>query len=106
MVSSDDVSIGCGGCNSRYHPTRVCMGLLDRVIDAIKEYSSKGVSFSCTFCRVEEGSGSNGPQSGSVVDGNRGLDDDVSEQAVKQLFKTVISLCCSGYPGKQYDKHN
>ena len=30
-----------------------------------------------------------------VVDGNRGLDDGVIEQAVKQLFETVQNLCCA-----------
>ena len=35
-----------------------------------------GVSTSvcCTFCRLEGGSGSNGPHPGNVVDGSRGLD--------------------------------
>ena len=40
----------------------------------------------CTSCRLEGGSGSNGPQSGSIVDG---------EKAVKQLFETVNSLCAA-----------
>ena len=33
-----DVSIGCGGYNSKYRPTRVCLGLPDGIIDTIKEY--------------------------------------------------------------------
>ena len=72
MASFGDVSIGCGGCNSRYHSTRVCQGLPDSVIDIIKEYGGRGVI--------------------RVVDGNRRLDGSVSEQAVKQLFETVKSL--------------
>ena len=31
--------IDCGDCNSRYHPTRVCLGLPDSVIGTMKEYS-------------------------------------------------------------------
>ena len=50
---------------------------------------------------MEEGIGSNGPQSGSVVDGSKGLDVGVSKQAVKQL-ETVKSLCAD----KQYEKHD
>ena len=73
MASFGDVSLGCGGCNSMYHPTRVCLGLLDSVIDVIKEYGARGANFSCTTCRLEEGSVSNGSQSGSVFDGSRGL---------------------------------
>ena len=44
---------------------------------------------------LEGGSGSNGPQSGSIVDGSRGLDVGVSEQPGKQLFETVKSLCAA-----------
>ena len=35
MASLGDVLIGC---NSRYHPTRVCLGLPDSGIDAIMKY--------------------------------------------------------------------
>ena len=49
MASLGDVSIGCVGCNSRYRPTYVCLGLTDSVIDAIKEYGGRGVLFLCTF---------------------------------------------------------
>ena len=90
-----DVSTGCGGCNSRCHPTRICLELPDSVIDAINEYGSRGVSFSCTSCRLVERSGSNGPQSDSVVDGSRDLDGGVSEHAVKSLFEPVKSLGAS-----------
>ena len=52
-----------------------------------------GVSTSAVhFCRFQGGSGSNGPQSGSIVDGSRGLDGGVSKQAVKQRFETVKSF--------------
>ena len=52
MDSLGNVSIGCDGCNSRYDPTRICMDLLDSVIDAIKKYGGSGVNFSCTSCRL------------------------------------------------------
>ena len=39
MTSLGNVSIGC---NSRYHPTRVCLGLPHYVIDTIKEYGGRG----------------------------------------------------------------
>ena len=74
MASLGDVSISCGGCNSRYHPTRFFLVLSDSVIDDMKEYGGRGVNFSCTSCRLEEGNNSNGPQSDSVVDGSEGLD--------------------------------
>ena len=41
------------------------------------------------------GSGSNRPQSGSVVDGSSGLDGGISEQDVEQLLETVNSLCAA-----------
>ena len=54
MASLGDVPIGCGVCNPRYHPTRVCLILHDSVIDAMKEeYGGRGVNFSCTSCRLE-----------------------------------------------------
>ena len=36
-----------------------------------------------------------GGKSVSIVDGSRGLDGGVSEQAVEQLFETVKSLCAA-----------
>ena len=74
MTSLGDVQAGCSGCNSRYHPTRVCMGLPDSVIDAVNEYGSRRISFFCTSCRLEEESGNNTPQSDHVVNGSRGLE--------------------------------
>ena len=61
LAALGDVSIGCGGCNSRYHPTRVCLGLPDSVIEDIREYGGRGINFSCTSWRLKRGSGSNGP---------------------------------------------
>ena len=55
MASLGDVLIGSGGCNSRYHPTCICLGLPDSVIDTIKKYGGRGVNFSCTSCRLEGG---------------------------------------------------
>ena len=92
MVSLGDISIGCGDFYFRYHATRVCLGLPDSINNTIKAYDGEGINFCCTSCRLEEGSDSNGPQSGSIVDGSRDLDDSVSEQAVKQLFETIKSL--------------
>ena len=57
--------------------------LPDSVIDTIMEYGGRGINFCCTCCRLKGASGSNGSQSGSVVDGGRGLDGSLSEQAVK-----------------------
>ena len=54
-----------------------------------------GVNSCCTSCKLEGVSGSNGPQSCSFVDDSRGLDGGASEQAVKQLFETVKSLCAA-----------
>ena len=53
MASLGDVSIGCVGCNSMYHTTRICLGLPESVIDSIKEYSDKGINFCCTSCRLK-----------------------------------------------------
>ena len=48
IASLGDVSIGCGGCNSRYHTIRICLWLPERVINAIKQYGGRDVNFSCT----------------------------------------------------------
>ena len=53
-----------------------------------------GVSTSVALC-VGGGSDSDGSQYGSIVNCSRGLDVSVSEQAVKQLFDTVKSLCAT-----------
>ena len=45
MASLDDIPIGCEGCNSRYHPTHVCLGLPDTIINTIKEYCGRGINF-------------------------------------------------------------
>ena len=92
MASLGDISIGCDGCNSRYHSTHVCLRLHDSIINNIKEYDVRGINFCCTSCTLEGGSGSNGPQSGSIVNESRGLDGGVSNQAVKQRFETLKSL--------------
>ena len=38
MASLDDVSVGCGGCNSKYHSTRVCLGLPDMMVLSYRRY--------------------------------------------------------------------
>ena len=43
--------------------------LPDIVIDTIMEYGGRGINFCCTCCRLKGASGSNGSQSGSVIDG-------------------------------------
>ena len=57
------------GCESMHHPTHVCLGLPDSIINTIKEYDGRSINLCCTSCRLEWGSGSRGPQSGSIVDG-------------------------------------
>ena len=46
-------SIGCDGCNSRHHPTHVCLGILDSIINTINEYGFRGINFCCTSCKLE-----------------------------------------------------
>ena len=98
MASLGDVLIGCDGFNSRYHSTRVCLGLPDSVIDTIKEYGGRGVNFCCTSCRLEGESGSNVLQSGIVVNGSRGLV--VGVRDCKEFAR------CSGYPDKRYETYD
>ena len=79
MASLGDISISCDSCNSRYHLTPVSFGLPDSIINTIEEYGGKGINFIYTSCRLERGSDSIGPQSGSIIDGSRGLDGGVSQ---------------------------
>ena len=95
MASLGVISISCNGCNSRYYPTHVCLGLLDNIFNTIKEYHGRGMNFWCTSVKLDGGSRSNGPESCSIVVGSRGLDDGFSEKAVKQLFEAVKSLCAA-----------
>ena len=46
-------AISSGGFNSRYHPTRVHLGLPDSVIDTINEYGVGGVNFCFNSCRLK-----------------------------------------------------
>ena len=71
------------------------MGLPDSIFTTIKKYGVRGINFCCTSCRLEGGNDSNGPQSGSIVHGSRGLDGGISEQTVKQLFETAKCLCAA-----------
>ena len=52
---------------------------IDSIINTIEEYGGKGINFIYTSCRLERGSDSIGPQSGSIIDGSRGLDGGVSQ---------------------------
>ena len=96
IASLGDISIGCDGCNSMYHPIHVCLGLPDSTNNTIKEYGGRGINLCCNSCRLKgPGSGSNGPQSVSIVDDSRGLDGGASEQALKWLMETIKSLCAA-----------
>ena len=41
-ASLGESSIGCDSCSSRYHPTSVCLGLPNSIINAEKETSGRG----------------------------------------------------------------
>ncbi|MPC93753.1 hypothetical protein E2C01_088894 [Portunus trituberculatus] len=47
-----DGSIGCDKCHTWFHPSSLCLGLSDRVIDAIREGDGEGIEFVCTQCRA------------------------------------------------------
>ena len=51
VVSLGDSSIGCDSCNSRYHPTPICLGLPNSIIDTINEYGDRNINFCCTSFR-------------------------------------------------------
>ena len=70
-------ALGCDRCDRWYHPSVLCMGIPETVIDNIKQYGGEGVSYVCTACR------SGGPAGG----------DSQSGSAMEQLLRTVASLC-------------
>ena len=55
MASLGDILIDCEGCNFRYHPSQVCLGLPGSISNNIKEYSGRGINFFCTSCRLGGG---------------------------------------------------
>lgn len=70
-------SIGCDKCDKWYHPSPLCMGLSELVIEAIREAGGIGIEFICTHCRIS-------PSPGSNMQGN---------PALSQLAVMVKSLC-------------
>ena len=68
-------------------------GVPDSIRNNIKEHGGSCSTIWCTSCRLEGGSSSTGPESGSIVDGSKDLDGGASEQAVKQLSEAVKCLC-------------
>ena len=76
-VTVGDDGIGCDKCSTWFHPSSLCLGLSDRVIDAIREAGGDGIEFVCTQCRARStGSGSSS-----------------SDSAISQLSVMVKSLC-------------
>ena len=70
-------AIGCDRCETWFHPSSMCLGLPDEVVNNIVEYDGQGIAFICTECR------SNSGKSGGSV----------PNSAFKQLFQTVKKLC-------------
>ena len=71
-----DDAIGCDKCSNWFHPTSMCLGLPNNVVNNLREYGGEGISFVCTECRCS-------------TDGGTG----VNGSAFKQLFETVRGLC-------------
>ena len=69
-------AVGCDRCDRWYHPSVMCMGIPESVIDNIRSYGGEGVSYICTVCR-----------SGSSSAG------DSQASALGQLLLTVAKLC-------------
>ena len=44
--------IGCDKCDNWFHPSPLCMGISDRVIDVIREAEGAGVENVCTQCKA------------------------------------------------------
>ena len=84
-LAVDDDGIGCDRCEDWFHPSTMCMGLPDSVIDNIANFGGHGVLFVCTLCRLNKSS----TQSSRLSSGN----DNDQTIAVKQLFEMVSSLC-------------
>ena len=68
--------IGCDRCDRWYHPSVLCMGIPENVIENIKSYGGDGVSYICTVCR------SSSPGAG-----------DPQASAIGQILQTVAKLC-------------
>ena len=53
MASLGDVSIACAGCSFSYHPVRVCLGLSDGDINAIRRMVEMGHNLTELLMLVE-----------------------------------------------------
>lgn len=78
-------AIGCDQCGGWFHPTSLCMGLPERVIDNIVELNGDGILFICLTCRL-------GSHSPSGAGGNR-RNGDQDGAVFKQLHEMVMALC-------------
>ena len=54
MGSLGDIFIDCDGCNYMYHPSHVCLGLHDSIINTIKENGGRSIKICCTSCRLDK----------------------------------------------------
>ena len=72
--------IGCDKCDNWFHPSPLCMGVSDRLIDVIREAGGAGVEYVCTQCRARP----------TVAGASK---DSPSDPAIAQLFVMVRSLC-------------
>ena len=79
----DDGAIGCDRCDAWYHPSSMCLGLPDHVVQAIAEYGGAGIVFICTNCKISQPSTSTSDN------------DSINAAAFKQLHQTVKALCKS-----------
>lgn len=75
-TSVGDDGVGCDRCDKWFHPSVMCMGIPEGVIQNIKEYGGEGVSYICTACRSSSLAGVNSQGS-----------------ALGQLLQTVSKLC-------------
>ena len=76
-----DDPIGCDTCEHWVHSTEMCSGLPQKVIDAIAEYDGRGISFSCTKCRIRKESSSSGNLQPLMT------------ELMDQLFQQLRGLC-------------
>ena len=76
-IAVGEDAIGCDSCTKWYHAKSLCTGLPENVVHTISTYGGDGISYSCNSCRLESSSTS----------------DVASPAAIKQLFRTVESLC-------------
>ena len=83
-VAVGQQGIGCDKCDNWFHPSPLCMGVSERVIDVILEAGGDGVEYGCTQCR-----------SRPAVSGASRASTTPGDPAVAQLFLMVKSLCAA-----------